>query len=202
MTLRLPRLPLPRFRLVKRFGRDHGGTTALEFAMVAVPFLAILFGTLELGFIYLISATLDNATGDAARNIRTGQLQSGQVRDANNKPITSAAQFEASICAGMGWLNTTCQANLEVSVQPYASFAGTNGQQAPVSNGQMKPQSQLPYSCGGPGQIVLVQSYLSWPLIAPGFDKALQRLSSGAAVITSSTAFRNESYPAGATPTC
>ena len=34
---------------LKRFARARRGATAVEFAMVAVPFLALVFGIFELG---------------------------------------------------------------------------------------------------------------------------------------------------------
>ena len=45
---------------------------AVEFAIIGIPMLMLMFGVLELALILLVSATLDSATDFAARNIRTG----------------------------------------------------------------------------------------------------------------------------------
>ena len=62
-------------RMLARFAKTRRGSAAVEFAMVALPFLALIFGILELSMIYLVSTTLENATADTARKIRTGELQ-------------------------------------------------------------------------------------------------------------------------------
>jgi len=178
---------------MRGFGGDSRGVTALEFALVGVPFFAMILGLLELGIIFLISTSLDNATGDAARTIRTGQLQGGGT--------ASAAGFQKAICSQMGWMSGQCASSLQVDVEPYANFQGTNGQGAPIANGQLN-NAGMKFTCGSPGSIVLVRAYFSWPLIAPGFDGALQKLSNGSTVITASAVFRNEPYTPGGTPAC
>ena len=67
---------------LRRFARFAGGfalgsrgAAAVEFALVSIPFLALTFGIIEIGLIYFVSTTLENATLQAAREIRTGQLQ-------------------------------------------------------------------------------------------------------------------------------
>src|SRR5580698_6774733 len=86
-----------------RFRSGRGGSTAVEFAMLALPFLGLLFGIIELGMIYLISTTLDNATTDAARQIRTGQLQLAGG--------ATSASFATVVCNEMSWLGSNCTAN-------------------------------------------------------------------------------------------
>src|SRR5579872_7606870 len=92
-------------RSVRAVFASRDGATAVEFAMVAVPFFALLFGVLELGMLFMASTTIDAATVQVARQIRTGQFQSG----ANH----SAADFKTAVCNNMSWISTAdCQANL------------------------------------------------------------------------------------------
>ena len=58
--------------------RDSRGTTAIEFAMVALPFVLLLFGLLSVSLYFFTTFTLENAVWQAARAIRTGQVQQGQ----------------------------------------------------------------------------------------------------------------------------
>ena len=68
--------PLQRARrFLRRFGSARRGATAVEFAFVALPFLTLLFAVLELGMVFLVSTTLQNAADAAGRQIRTGELQ-------------------------------------------------------------------------------------------------------------------------------
>jgi Flp pilus assembly protein TadG len=169
---------------MNRFLQGRGGSTAVEFALLAAPFLGLLFGIVELGMIFLISTSLDNATTDVARQIRTGQLQ--QAGGA------TAGSFGTAVCNEMSWLGANCSANLSVDVRTFASFASTSIPD-PITNGQFTPASLL-FQMGGPGDIILVRTYYPWQLVAPFLDGSVARLGNGQTLIESVTTFRNEPY--------
>ncbi len=179
MRLRFP----PQHRL-RRFARDNRGATAVEMALVATPFFALLFGIIELGMIFLVSSSLENATAQAARTIRTGEFQTGGA--------TSVDNFKTAICANFGWLQSDCAANLAVDVRTFATFQSVTAPQ-PVSNKTFNPAA-LAFNPGGPGQIVVVRAYYQWPLIAPLMSQALETLNGGKNLITTTATFRNEPY--------
>jgi Flp pilus assembly protein TadG len=56
--------------------RGERGATMVEFALIMIPFFVILFGIFEVGFVFWGTFELENATADAARQIRTGQIRS------------------------------------------------------------------------------------------------------------------------------
>ena len=56
----------------RRFRRDHSGATAVEFGLLALPFIAVMFAVLETALAFFAGATLETATANAARLIRTG----------------------------------------------------------------------------------------------------------------------------------
>jgi Flp pilus assembly protein TadG len=62
-------------KLIKRWLRGEDAATAVEFALVAFPFTYLLIGIVELSIMFAAMSTLDAATNDAARLIRTGQVQ-------------------------------------------------------------------------------------------------------------------------------
>ena len=64
-----------RRRLLRHFLRNREGATAVEFALVALPFLAILFAIIELALNFWVTQVLENAVSDASRRIYTGQFQ-------------------------------------------------------------------------------------------------------------------------------
>ena len=66
-----------------RVRRDENGVAILEFAIVAVPFLALILGMLEVGLIFWAGYELDNATLTASRLIKTGQAQTNNLTQAN-----------------------------------------------------------------------------------------------------------------------
>lgn len=182
---------------IARFMRARRGATAVEFAIIALPFFSLIFGIIELGMFYMVSTTLENATANAARRIRTGEktLQTG---------LTTAA-FKNNICANLGWLQADCTANLDVDVRVYNSFGATNGVADPITSTTttvagktttttaMDPTKET-FCTGNPGQIVLVRAYYQWKLLTPGISQAMQRLSGGKTLITATTVFINEPY--------
>src|SRR5262245_15985164 len=64
-------------RLVRRFMRQQDGTAAIEFGMVALPFLGLTFAILETALVFFAGQTLETAVTDSARLIMTGQAQTG-----------------------------------------------------------------------------------------------------------------------------
>ena len=169
---------------LSRFSRGRSGSTAVEFAMLAMPFLGLLFGIIELGMIYLISTTLDNATTDAARQIRTGSVQTSGSATANS--------FATLVCNEMSWLGSNCTANLSVDVRTFTTFSSTNVAD-PITSGTFNTGSLL-FQTGGPDDIVLVRTYYPWTLVVPFLDGSVARLSNNKTLIESSTTFRNEPY--------
>lgn len=178
------RPPIARFRTLAGFRRDRRGATAVEFALVAAPLLLLLFSVLELALLFLISTTLESATYNAGRLIRTGQFQGG----ASVTPVT----LKTNICSGLSWLGSACANSLEVDVRTYASFTNPSIPD-PVSNGKFDTQA-LAFNPGNPGDIVLVRTFYKWTLVTPFLTGSLQRLSGGVSVITASSLFRNEPY--------
>lgn len=172
-------------RFLARFARNEAGmTTTLEFAFVAAPFFALLFGIIELGMIFLVSTTLETATNDAARRIRTGELQMAGG--------ATAITFANQICAQATWLGSNCGSNLSIDVRTFPQFQKTNVPD-PVSSGALDP-TKLTFQPGNPSDIVLVRAFYVWQLIAPGLDGVVQQLSGGKMLITSTATFRNEPY--------
>lgn len=172
----------------RRFLRHERGATAVEFALVATPFFALLFGVMELGLIFMGSVTLDNATQAAARKIRTGQVVSPGT--AAGKELSRGA-FRDAVCNDMGWMKTDCMANLVVDVRTFTQFQDIS-YNSPITNKTFNP-GDVTFETGGPSDIVLVRVYYPWTLYVPLMAGALEK-TSGKTLLTSITTFRNEPY--------
>jgi Flp pilus assembly protein TadG len=177
----VPRLSRPPW--LRRLAADRRGATALEFALVATPFFFMLFAIFELALVYLVSVSLDNATQQAARLVRTGQAQTGGY---------TASQFVTQVCANMGWLQSQCSANLFVDAETKTAFGASNPS-SPVQGGAWNA-GNLKWSIGGPGDIVVLHTYYKWKLITPVLYGGLQQLPGGLTVVVSNATFRNEPY--------
>ena len=167
----------------RRFARDSRGATAVEFAMVAAPFFIMMLALFEYAPVYLVTVSLDSATAQAARKIRTGEAQKAQM---------TAADFKALVCTNMGWLSSQCSSKLFIDARTFGAFSSGASPQ-PVSAGNFDP-TKLKFDVGGPGSIVLVTSYYQWTLLTPALQAGLSSMSGGIDVVSSRTAFRNEPY--------
>jgi len=169
--------------LFKRFVAARRGATAVEFALVAAPFLALMFGVLELGLVFMVSTTLDNATEAAARTIRTGQLQTAGG---------SANSFKAAVCNNMSWLGASCSGKLTVDVRTFPKFADVS-MTSPVTDGAVDA-SKTAFTPGGGEDIVVVRAYYEWTLITPMLNAGLANLGGTKRLVYSTVTFRNEPY--------
>ena len=76
-------------RKYKQLVKADRGSNAVEFALLALPFFGLILGVVQLGIIFLANQSLDAAVDSAAREIRTGQVRSGEV---------GLAAFRTSLC--------------------------------------------------------------------------------------------------------
>lgn len=171
--------------LIARFLRARRGATAVEFAFVAMPFLILLFGIVELGGVFLASTTLEMATDRAARQIRTGEFQSGGG--------TTKDDFKTLVCSGMSWLQSPCATNLYIDVRTFNNFqdlANTNE----IDGSNFDPASTC-WATGAPTDIVLVRTFYRWTLFTPLLSHALVNVPGSSTRLLSTVAtFRNEPY--------
>jgi Flp pilus assembly pilin Flp len=93
-------------RAARRFARHQDGAAAVEFALVAVPFLALLFAILETALVFFAGQTLEAAVTDAGRLIMTGQAQG-----------FSQADFKTQVCNRLAGGLFDCTNGVYVNVQ-------------------------------------------------------------------------------------
>jgi Flp pilus assembly protein TadG len=171
------------FRFRKRsLRRDEGGATAVEFAIVVVPFLACLFAIIETGIIFLADQVLETSVADASRLILTGQAQ-GAGFDAN--------AFKNQVCTGAVQAMFKCD-GIKIDVRTADSFGGASVS-PPVNSQNALDTSNFQYNPGTQCQIVVVRVVYEWPTLAKfGFNTA--SLADGNHLLMATTVFRNEPY--------
>lgn len=170
-------------RFAMRFASARSGAAAVEFALIAMPLMLMIFACLELALIILLSVTLDNATEVASRDIRTG------ITTSSNSTLTT---FKQKICDNMGWLGATCMSDLRVDVKTYTSFAAVPTTDL-VSGGAFDTAS-FTYTIGAGQSIQLVRAYYEWPLFTPFLEGGMTTLSNGNAIVSSKVVFKNEPF--------
>jgi Flp pilus assembly protein TadG len=166
----------------RSFGRDRRGATIVEFALVATPFFLLLCGVLETGVVFFGSSVLEKATLDAARLVRTGQVQTGNM---------TQQQFHDYICGEISPL-LPCS-GLQVDVEAFDSFDDVVITPPIDANGNLDTDLTN-YATGHAGDIVLVRTFYTWNIVTPLISPLLANLSNGKRLLTSTAAFRNEPF--------
>src|SRR5438105_9292978 len=62
------------------FAGDDKGATAVEFALVAVPFLALIVALIQTFLVFFAQELLESVVQKSSRLILTGQVQSQQMK--------------------------------------------------------------------------------------------------------------------------
>lgn len=166
-----------------RFGADRSGASALEFALIAIPFLLLIFAVLEVGAVYIANFALENAVAQGSRLIRTGEAQTKGY---------DAGKFKQEVCKSLS-MPLTCN-ELRLDVRKFASFGGVNLPSPLDSAGNLK--SNLSYAPGDGGEIVVVRAFYEWTLAAKLPEEVgLSNMPNGDRLLTATAAFRNEPFP-------
>ncbi len=180
--MRSPRRSQKRVRggFVLSLLRASDGSAAVEFGMVALPFIMMIFAILELGLVFVTDSVLDNATQETGRLVRTGQAGAQSM---------TAAQFKTSLCSRMSIFAPDCTARTTIDVREIPQFATTPPD--PMTGGTFN-NGVLTYTNGDPGDLILVRVWYRHPLITTFLAQGLSRLNDGTVRLTATTAFRNE----------
>jgi len=165
-----------------RFRRNRRGSTAVEFALVAPVFFALLFAIIETALIFFASQVLETITQDSARQIFTGQAQGASL---------TQAQFAELVCGQVSVL-FDCN-NIKIDVQNYnTSFAGVQINSQIDAGGNFV--DTMHYNPGGPCEVVVVRLFYPWPLFVTGLGYNISNLSGNKRLLSATAAFRNEPY--------
>jgi Flp pilus assembly protein TadG len=168
---------------VRRLLRQQEGAAAVEFSLVAAPFLALTFAILETATVFFAGQTLESAVADAGRLIMTGQAQSQGLNEST---------FKDAVCSKIYGL-FDCQGGIYVDVKTYTSFASVDTSSPIDANGNFN-SSNFGYQPGGPSDIVVVRLFYQWPVYVSLLGFNLADISGGKRLLVATAAFRNEPY--------
>ncbi|MCY6382976.1 TadE/TadG family type IV pilus assembly protein [Hoeflea prorocentri] len=188
---------LRRFSIV-RVRRDENGATAIEFALLAIPFFLLIFAIIETCIAFAAEQTLNFAVDKIGRELRTGQIT---FNTGDSTDITEE-QFKLRLCNEVS-IMFTCgpdtDSRLFFDLQSYNDFASipTN---VPLSGGTLDTSS-FDFDPGGPSTINVLRAYYAWKVTADLFRPYIANVRiSGSSeenhyLIVATTAYRNEAYP-------
>jgi Flp pilus assembly protein TadG len=178
---------------LRRCRQDEAGVTSIEFGVVALPFLMLLFGIMSVCLYFFTNFTLENAVWQAARAIRTGQVQQGQgaYQGATTADDRKKA-FKKAMCAKAPTF-FDCANKAVVIVQSNASFGGIVEPKC-ATNGVLVNQASAGFDTGGASSVVLVTVCYPWEFGGKLPFIHLGNLKNGELLLQASVAFRTEPY--------
>lgn len=188
---------------IRAFGSAQGGAAAVEFALVAVPFLALCAGIIQVAFLIWAAQNFDRSVQVGVRALFTGQFQlsSGGQTDA----ATLLTALRSQMCGpGSGNLVTVfdCSA-VKIDVNTSGTF-GASAPSAPVDpkTGTWNAKFGTKYVCPKPGAIVVVTAAVKIPTLLGLLGANFRTFSDGSHLLMSTAVFRTEPYQTTGTTAC
>jgi Flp pilus assembly protein TadG len=174
-----------------RFGafiRDSKGATAVEFALIATPFLAIIAALIQTFLVFFAQSVLENAVRASSRQILTGQVQ---TQDASLSQTQAMAAFHQTVCNNAAVLFTCTGLMVDVQVANNWSSANTGMPTLTYdSNGNVTNTWQ--FNPGNEGDVVVVRVIYLWPVFFGTIAFNMANQANGSREIMASAAFQNE----------
>jgi Flp pilus assembly protein TadG len=168
---------------LRRFRRNRRGSAAVEFALVAPVFFALLFAIIETAIIFFAGQVLETITQNSARMVLTGQAQTAAY---------TQSQFHDYVCSQIPAL-FNCN-NLYVDVQSYPSGTFSSVSISTQIDASKNFINNMQYNPGVAGQIVVVRLFYQWPLFVTGLGYNISNLSGSMRLLSATAAFVNEPY--------
>jgi Flp pilus assembly protein TadG len=185
-----------------RLQDDEQGATAVEFAIIAMPFLTMLLGIMSVCLYFFTMLEMENAVWQVSRDIRVGKYGKGtdgySGLDANGLPILKENVLVKKICEKLRTDTATCSSSVRVVLQSRATIShsdatGSLSQPNCRSNtGDLRPASQ--FDTPGATSFVVLTGCYTWAAGGKLPFLNIGNMPDGSFLIQSSFAFVNESY--------
>lgn len=166
-------IPIISFAVVAKraraFRRNQNGSAAVEFAMIAPMFFALIFAVIETGMTFMAGQVLETGVEDGARLVYTSQT-------------TSAADFKSAICSRVSMMLDCTKLDIDVrSYDPGTPIVITDPIDASgkyISNGFVyQPPTYSPTAPSG--KTVVVRAFYQWPLYVTGLGYNIANIDRG-----------------------
>jgi Flp pilus assembly protein TadG len=174
----------PMFRIARpprRLASDRRGTVTIEMGLVGTLFFLLLLTIIELGYLLFVQSVLSGAARDAARMIRTGQVQGS---------ASPTIAFQTKLCQTISLL-------VPCNKVVYESFAFSSFGAVALPPPKKDASGNLTsngFTPGNSGQIVAVRVEYPYTFIVPIVGRYLSQGGSGNMLLSATIVFRNEPF--------
>jgi len=175
-----------------RFVRNRRGSTAIEFAILALPFALLVFAILESCISFAGQEVMANITDDVARQLRTGQLRPADV---------AGGKLTTLICGRLQIIvsSTDCPQQLLVDLREYPTFADAATATFKIQGGKvvlMQGTNSQDFA-NTPGLAEsknMLRVFYAWPVMTDLMAKSMANLNGGRTLHFASVTWQNEPF--------
>lgn len=180
-------------KIIRRFRRSDDGATAIEFAILAVPFFVLLMGIIECSLIFFAGQMLDSTTDNIGRKIRTGQMDN----------TVSESTFKTALCNEAAILFDCSK--IHVDLQVADDFSELGDPPLPDSASNSVDFTKYSFTAPCPEEITMITASYEWPIFTYFVSDNIYRTVSGSTgnpafrkiLLNAISVFRTEPFPAG-----
>jgi Flp pilus assembly protein TadG len=170
-----------RDNITENWLKNNAGVTAIEFSLLAAPFMLIVIGIIELSMMYVANSMLLGGVDDVAREIRTGQLQ--------NAPDQQQA-FQDAFCQ-MAGIFIDC-GKIQYQVETIDSFSA-----ADMTMPKFDKDGKLvdkPFQPGAASSLVLIRVVYFYQLMTPLIGKFFSNYPGNQRLMVATVVVQNEPF--------
>ena len=166
---------------LKRWRRDREGSTAVEFALIGIPFVLMVIGIIEMALMFTAQSLLEASTAEAAREVRTGAIQQGGGEDT----------FTEVLC-GFAAVLIPCE---EIQYQVVALENFGEAEEFPDAefdeDGNLEDQQ---FDAGGVSDVVMIRVAYTYPIKTPMMQLMLTNNNDSNRIMLSTIVLQTEPY--------
>ena len=167
------------------FIRNREGATAMEFALLAIPFAILVFALLECCISFAGQQVLANVTDDVARKIRTGQLRPADLNEQKLKDL---------ICEDLSVIVADNCPGLEVDLKQYGSFAQAAAVRIEVTADNDLDTSEFAVTPGPSMSKNMLRVFYKWPVMTDFISKQVSNLKDNKTLHFATVTWQNEPF--------
>jgi Flp pilus assembly protein TadG len=173
-----------RLAVATGFARREDGAAAVEFAIIAAPFIALILATVQTALAFFAGQVLESAVADSSRQVLTGSAQNAGLDQAG---------FASLVCGKIQTL-FNC-GGLMIDVQTANSFGAANTSPPSLTfDGNGNVTNSWQYNPGNPGDIVVMRVMYQWPVFLGPLGLSLANEGNGNLLLMATAVFKNEPY--------
>lgn len=170
--------------LFSKFCRSRDGATAIEFAILALPFTMLCFAILETTVSFTAQQVISNATDKLARQVRTGQI---------TLTNTTESQFRTKLCNEISIMVSSGCPGLEFDLESYTKFSDVPTSITMTAGGDID-SSGFTYDPGGKESINALRVFYKWPVMTDLMKASMAGLPDGKTLLYASATWQNEPF--------